>query len=131
MVSRNGHRIDLHDEDGKTEGISIRSGDKKVSLLLDSVNTKITVHSDGQILIEAPQGVTVDAGSATLDMKAGDIKLSGTNGVTIDGGGSGVKVSANGELSLTGINAKLEGSAQTEVKGGALAKLSAAMVQIN
>jgi phage protein D len=131
MVSRNGHRVDLHDEDGRTEGISIRSGDKSVSLLLDSVNTKITVHSDGQILIEGPKGVTVDAGSSTLELKAGDIKLSGTNGVTIDGGGSGVKVSANGELSLTGINTKLEGSGQTEVKGGALAKLSAAMVQIN
>lgn len=131
FVSRRGHRLDFLDQTGKTEGVTIRTGDDKLQLLMDATGTKLTVHSDGTVLVEASQGVTVDAASSTVELKGGDIKLTGTNGVTIDGGGGAVKVTAGSELSLTGVSAKLEGSAQTEVKGGATCSISAGLVRIN
>jgi phage protein D len=131
FVSRRGHRLDFLDQVGQTEGVTIRSGDDKLQLLLDATGTKLTVHSDGTVLVEAKQGVTVDAASSTVELKGGNIKLTGQNGVTIDGGGGAVKVTAGSELSLTGVSAKLEGSAQTEVKGGATCSISAGLVRIN
>ena len=57
IVSRRGHRIDLIDEDGRTEGITLSTTGDKLQLKMDSVDTKITVHSDGKILIEGKGGV--------------------------------------------------------------------------
>src|SRR6478752_6285797 len=51
FVSRRGHRIDLIDEDGRTEGITLSSTGDKLQLKMDHVDTKITLHSDGKILI--------------------------------------------------------------------------------
>jgi len=131
FVSRRGHRLDFLDQSGKTEGVTIRTGDDKLQLLMDATGTKLTVHSDGTVLVEAKQGVTVDAASSTVELKGGNIKLTGQNGVTIDGGGGAVKVTAGSELSLTGLSAKLEGSTQAEVKGGATCSISAGLVRIN
>jgi uncharacterized protein involved in type VI secretion and phage assembly len=131
FVSRRGHRLDFLDQEGKTEGVSIRTGDNKLQLVMDATGTKVTVHSDGTVLVEAKQGVTVDAATSTVELKGGDIKLTGQNGVTIDGGGGAVKVTAGSDLSLTGMSAKLEGTAQTEVKGGASCAISAGLVRIN
>ncbi len=131
FVSRRGHRLDFLDQTGRTEGVTIRTGDDKLQLLMDATGTKLTVHSDGTVLVEAGKGVTVDAASSTVELKGGDIKLTGKNGVTIDGGAGAVKVTAGSDLSLTGVAAKLEGSAQTEVKGGATCSISAGLVRIN
>jgi phage protein D/phage baseplate assembly protein gpV len=95
MISRNGHRIDLHDDDGNTEGITVKTGDAKLTLQLDKVNTKITVHSDGTITIEGKQGVVIDAGTAKLDMKASEISLTAQSGVTVDAGGGTCSISGS------------------------------------
>ncbi|MBV8928093.1 MAG: VgrG-related protein, partial [Mycobacteriaceae bacterium] len=131
FVSRRGHRLDFLDQTGKTEGVIIRTGDDTLQLLMDATGTKLTVHSDGTVLVEAKQGVTVDAAASTVELRGGDIKLTGKNGVTIDGGAGAVNVTAGSELSLTGVSAKLEGSAQAEVKGGATCSISAGLVRIN
>jgi phage protein D len=131
FVSRRGHRLDFLDQTGKTDGVTIRTGDDELQLLMDATGTKLTVHSDGTVLVEAKQGVTVDAAASTVELRGGDIKLTGKNGVTIDGGTGAVKVTAGSELSLTGLSAKLEGSAQAEVKGGATCSISAGLVRIN
>jgi uncharacterized protein (DUF2345 family) len=98
---------------------------------MDHVGTTITVHADGKVLVEGSQGITIDAASANIDLKGGQISLKATNGVTVDGGGGAVSVKAGAALSLSGVSAKLEGSATTEVKGGAMCSVSAAMVKIN
>ncbi len=131
MVSRRGHRIDLLDEDGQTEGISLASQDGKVSLTIDATKTKVTVHSDGTIQIEGSQGIVVDSASSKLELKGGEISITATNGVTVDGGGGAVKVQAGTQLQLKGSMASLEGTSQTEVKGGALCSVSATLVKIN
>lgn len=116
VVSRNGHRLDLLDEDGRTEGVRVSSKDGGVSLVLDATGTVVTAHSDGTVVIEGTQGVTVDAGSAALDLKGGRVTITGTQGVTVDGGAGPVKVSSSSQLDL---------------KGGAMASLSAGLVKIN
>jgi phage protein D/phage baseplate assembly protein gpV len=131
MVSRLGHRIDLLDESGKATGIAMATADDALTLTLDAKATKITVHSDGTILIEGGNGVVVDAASAKLELKGGQIAISGTQGVTVDGGSGNVSVKAGAQLDLKGLTAKLEGSSMTEVKGGATCAISAGLVRIN
>ena len=115
MVSRRGHRVDLLDEDGRTEGVALASGDGKVSFTLDATGTKVTVHSDGTVLIEGTQGITVDSSSAKLELKGGQVSITATQGVTVDGGAGPVKVSGS----------------TLDLKGTATASLSAALVKIN
>jgi phage protein D len=110
FVSRKGHRIDFLDEDGKTEGVTVESGDGKVSLVLDASGTKVTLHSDGTVLIEGKQGITIDSSSANLDLKGGQISIKATQGVTVDAGGGAAKV--------TGSTLDLKGQATASLSGG-------------
>ena len=130
MVSRLGHRVDLVDASGK-EAVRINTGDDKLKLVMDQAGTTITLHADGKVSIEGSQGITIDSAGANIDLKGAQITLKATSGVTVDGGGGAVDVKAGGQLSLTGVSAKLEGSGTTEVKGGAMCSISAAMVKIN
>jgi phage protein D/phage baseplate assembly protein gpV len=130
LVSRRGHRMDLLDEDGRTEGISLATADGALRLALDATGTAITVHSDGTVLVEGGRGVVVDAASAKLELKGGEIALSATTGVTIESGGS-VTVDAASALALTGARTTVEGSARTEITGGALCRVQAGLVRIN
>ncbi len=75
MVSRRGHRIDLIDEDGRTEGITLSTTGDKLQLKMDSVDTKITVHSDGKVLIEGKGGIVIDSASAKLELKGGEVSI--------------------------------------------------------
>ena len=131
MVSRRGHRIDLIDEDGRTEGITLSSTGDKLQLKMDSVDTKITVHSDGKILIEGKGGIVIDSASAKLELKGSEVSIAATSGVKIDGGSGAVDVSTSGPLSLKGTTAKLEGSASTEVKASGVLTIQGTLVKIN
>ncbi len=122
VVSRRGHRMDLLDQDGVKEGVSITTGDDKLRFVLDATGTAVTLHSDGTILIEARNGITVDAGTGSLALKGKDISLTATAGIVADGG-SGV--------SLTGTTAKLAGTGQTEVSGGMTTTITGGLVRIN
>jgi phage protein D len=118
MGSRQGHRIDLLDKDGGPEGVSVTTKDDKLRFVLDATGTAVTLHSDGTVLVEAKQGVTIDAASSSLKLTGGDISLTAKTGVTIDGGSGQVSVSTNGQLSLSGTTTKVAGSGQTEITGG-------------
>lgn len=131
VISRNGHRVDLLDDDGRTEGVSITSGDGKLSFVLDSVKTKVTVHSDGSVTIEGKNGIVVDAGNGKLEMKASQISMTAQSGVKVDGGAGAVSVQTGANLDLKGTNTSLQGSGQTTISGGALCSVTAALVKIN
>ena len=131
MVSRRGHRIDLIDEDGRTEGITLTTTGDKLKLVMDSVATSITLHSDGKVLIEGKGGVVIDSASAKLELKGGEVSIAATSGVKIDGGAGAVNVTAGTELALKGTSAKLEGSAQAEVKAGGVLTVQGSLVKIN
>ena len=116
LVSRLGHRVDLLDQGGQNEGVRIATTGDKLLLNLDHTKTTITVHADGKVLIEGTQGVTIDAASAAMELKGGQISLKATSGVTVDGGGGAVSVKSGSQLTLD---------------GGAMCSMSAAMVKIN
>lgn len=107
MVSRRGHRIDLLDADGRSEGITLSTSGDKLRLVMDSVGTAITVHSDGTVLVEGKQGITIDSASANLELKGGQVKIGATSGVTIDGGAGQISVSTGGVCSISGSQIKL------------------------
>ena len=131
MVSRRGHRIDLVDEDGRTEGITLSTTGDKLRLTMDSVATMITVHSDGKVLVEGKGGIVIDSASSKLELKGGEVSITATNGVKVDGGSGAVSVLTNGALSLKGTTAKLEGSATTEVKASGVLTVQGSLVKIN
>jgi phage protein D len=116
-VSRRGHRIDLLDQDGRTEGIAMSTVDDALRLVLDATGTAITVHSDGTVLVEGARGVVVDAQQSKLQLKGATVEVVATRGVTVDGGGGGVEVTAGTALSLSGTTATLAGRAKTEITG--------------
>ena len=43
--------MDLLDQDGRAEGISLSSADDALRLVLDATGTTITVHSDGKVRV--------------------------------------------------------------------------------
>src|SRR6478752_7159733 len=131
IVSRRGHRIDLIDEDGRTEGITLSTTGDKLQLKMDHVDTKITLHSDGKILIEGKGGIMIDAANSKLEMKGSEVSITATSGVKIDGGSGSVDVSTSGPLSLKGTTAKLEGSVSTDVKASGVLTIQGTLVKIN
>ena len=98
---------------------------------MDSVATTVTLHSDGKVLIEGKGGVVIDSASAKLELKGGEVSIAATSGVKIDGGAGAVSLTAGTELALKGTSAKLEGSAQAEVKAGGVLTVQGSLVKIN
>lgn len=131
LISRNGHRLDLLDEDGKTEGITAETGDGKLKLTLDSVGTRIVVHSDGSILVEGKKGIVVDAASSDLQLKGKKISITATNGVAVSGGAGAVDVETQVALSLKGTTVKVAAKAAGEFKAGGPNVITGAPVKIN
>ena len=131
LISRNGHRLDLLDEDGKTEGITAETGDGKLKLTLDSVGTRIVVHSDGSILIEGKKGIVVDAASSDLQLKGKKISITAANGVSVSGGAGAVDVETQVALSLKGTTVKVAAKAAGEFKAGGPTVITGAPVKIN
>jgi len=131
MVSRRGHRIDLIDEDGRTEGITLSTTGDKLQLKMDSVDTKITLHSDGKVLIEGKGGVVIDSANSKLELKGSEVTITATSGVKIDGGNGAVNISSTGEVALKAATAKMEGSASAEVKASGILTIQGSLVKIN
>ncbi|HVF06812.1 MAG TPA: VgrG-related protein [Frankiaceae bacterium] len=95
IVSRTGHRLEMVEAANGPQGVRLATGDGKLTLDLDQKQTRITVHSDGTVEIEARNGVTIDAGTGSLKLTGQDIALSAKTGIKVDGGAGDVKVSSS------------------------------------
>lgn len=102
LVSRTGHRLDLVESAGKQDAVRLVTGDEKYSLELDKKGTKVTVHSDGTVLIEAKRGVTVDAGAGPLEMKGQTVAIKATTAASLEGATVSVKGQGTAELTASG-----------------------------
>jgi phage protein D len=131
FVSRTGHRLEILEKSGGPDGIQLVTGDGKLKLELDKQGSKITVHSDGTVLVEAKNGVTVDAGSSDIAMTGKAITLTAKQGVTVDAGGGTLGLTSKTKVDMHGTQVSVQGDAQTEIKGGATCAISAALVRIN
>jgi phage protein D len=131
LVSRTGHRLELLEKAGGTDGIQIVTGDDALRIELDKQGSRVLVHSDGTVVVEAKKGVTVDAGTGDIEMTGNSLKLTAKRGVTVDAGAGTLALSSKVKVDLHGTQVSVNGDAQTEVKGGATCSISAAIVRIN
>ena len=74
LVSRNGHKVELHDKD---DTITIATGDGKHQLVLDQKNNKVILETSGDVEVTSDAAVTVTAqrdlkfeSSAAIEIKA-------------------------------------------------------------
>ncbi|MEE3850646.1 VgrG-related protein [Gordonia sp. LSe1-13] len=97
-VSRRGHRIDLHDRDGRDDGVVVATADDALRIELDAVAREITVRSSGTLALRADQGITIDSGSGPLDLRGGRVSVNAT---------TTAEVTASGPVTLQGTPIKL------------------------
>lgn len=131
LVSRTGHALEMMESASGAQGVTIKTGDGKLFLQLDQKQTKITVNSDGSVVIKARNGVAVDAGTGSLQLTGQDVTIAAKTGVKVDGGGGEVQVSSKTAVSVQATKVSLNGTATTEVKAGAMCTVQAALVKIN
>jgi len=131
FVSRTGHRLEFLEAAGGANGIQLVTGDDKFRLELDGKGTQVVVHSDGTILVEAKNGVTVDAGSGDIALTGKTIALTAKQGVTVDAGAGTLGLTSKTKVDMRGTQVSVNGDAQTEIKGGATCAISAGLVRIN
>jgi type VI secretion system secreted protein VgrG len=116
IQSKAGHTVEM-DDNGKKMVLADCAGKNKVTL---DGKGGLILDSQGKIQIIAKQDIEIEGANITMTAKAGfeakatmDMKLKGMN------------LEAKGDMS-----AKVEGGTTIELKGGAQAKLSGAMVDI-
>jgi phage protein D/phage baseplate assembly protein gpV len=128
FMSRKGHLLSFDDgTDGG--GILIETGDAKQVISLNAAKTKIHVSSSGDVVIEGGGKVTITSGSdlslkakKSLELKAPQVSVSGD---------SKVEVTSSGSMSVEGATVGVKGKASTDIDGGAMCNVHAAMVKIN
>jgi phage protein D len=131
FVSRNGHRVDLLDADSKTEGVSTETGDGKLRIALDAVGTKITVHSDGTVLVEGKNGIVIDAQTSSLELKGQQIAMTAAQGLTVSAGSGAVDIATSGPVSLQGTTVKVAASGAAQLQAGGPNVITGTPVTIN
>jgi uncharacterized protein involved in type VI secretion and phage assembly len=119
IVSRNGHRVELHDGD---DLITVATGDGKHVLKLDQKGSKVTLETSGDVEIKSQGKLTVGATSELKMESSGKFELK-ANGVTIDAGG--------GAFNAKGVQAKVEGSGGAELSSSGQTTIRGAMVMLN
>ncbi len=92
IKSRSGHVIKLNDEDGK-ETIEIIDKSGKNSLVLDTENNTITLTSEKDITLSAPQG--------TIKLDAKKIEVKSSAGAKIEAG-AGMDLKAKATMNIKG-----------------------------
>ena len=119
LVSRNGHKIELHDKD---DTITIATGDGKHVLVLDQKGNKVTLQTSGDIEVTSDAALSVSATSGMKFSSNGEVEIK-ANGVTIDAGG--------GSFSAKGVSSKVEGSGSVELSSSGQTTVRGSLVTIN
>ncbi|MEV6954693.1 VgrG-related protein [Streptomyces sp. NPDC051183] len=116
FASKQGHRVELNDENRAGMGATLVTGNGKLKILLDQYKTEISVDSAGKVEIKGAKGVSIDAGTGPLDLKGDSVKITATQGIKVNSQNLSLsamtKLTASGgnsELSLDPVNAKLQG----------------------
>ncbi|MBV9602507.1 MAG: VgrG-related protein [Chloroflexi bacterium] len=111
--SRTGHIITLDDSDNEAS-ITIVDNTGKNKVFLDSMKNKLTVHLEGDMLFEAPQG-NVSIKGKTINVEATDaLKV---KGMSVDTeADTSVNVKAGTDMKVSGLNTELSGSVSAKLK---------------
>jgi phage protein D len=131
FISRNGHRVDVLDDTGKTEGIDVQTGDGKLRVALDAVGTKITVHSDGTVQIDGKNGVVIESSSGNLEMKGRQIKMTAQQGVSVEGGTGLLELKTTGPVTVEGTTVKVSATTSAQFQASGPNVITGTPVKIN
>jgi phage baseplate assembly protein gpV len=96
--STKGHEITISDYDDE-DHIVVKTKDNEYGVVFSKSKDHVYVKSKGKIVLEGPGGIEINGG---------DVKVTGGK----------ISLEATAALEMKGANAKLEGTGQTEIKGG-------------
>jgi uncharacterized protein involved in type VI secretion and phage assembly len=131
MISRTGHRLALVESGSGPNEARLATGDGRHTLVLDQQGTKITVHSDGTVLVEGRKGVTVDAGTGALELKGKSVSISSTGGeITVKATGA-LNMSATTSAKMSGQQATVSGTSAAELSASGATTVRGTPVRIN
>lgn len=125
VVSRQGHRVVLFDDPGKS-GIALITSGGSIRVSLNETSNQIHLYCQGKIVLEAQGDLTLSSQQNISLQAQGDLKLSAQQNASLQAQ-SGLTLSsqqnaslqAQTQLQLEGqAGASLNSSAQVEVQGG-------------
>jgi uncharacterized protein (DUF2345 family) len=101
FVSRKGHTLEFV-EDG---GVTVKTGDGKLSVRLDTKKGVVEIAGDAavevaakKVTVKASNGATIDAGSGPLELKGRSVAVTGQ---------TDLKLTASGQVTVSGTPIKL------------------------
>ena len=121
VTSKSGHTVILNDASG-SESITVKDKTGNNQMVIDSTKNSMTISVNGDFAVTAKGKITLKSTmDMTMEASGGNAKLKGIQ--------LGLEGTAKGELKAPMIS--VNGSAQTEVKGGAMVQVQGAIVKIN
>lgn len=129
LVSRTGHRLELVDSPN-ADGVLLCTGDRKFTLRLDKKGQLVEIASEGRVTITAKNGMSVDAGTGTLELAGQQVTVKSKTDVSIEGTGQ-VKVNGTGGVSVEGATVKVAGQGSAELSASGPLTVRGAVVRIN
>ncbi len=121
ITSKSGHTVILDDKSG-SEKITIRDKTGNNEMVINSTNNSMTINVNGDFSVTAKGKITLKSTQdMTLEASSGNAKMKGIQ--------LGLEGVSKGEMKAPMIS--VNGSAQTEVKGGAMVQVQGGVVKIN
>lgn len=130
IVTRSGNTIQFFDEDGKNERIEIFSatGQCWVQLANNSGQPLLTIHSEGDISIEAKNEIRLKCETLTERVGSNAYRKTGGNNVSDVGGSLTEKVA--GKLAMEGASVVVKAGGMLDAVAGGIHSIVGAMVHI-
>jgi uncharacterized protein involved in type VI secretion and phage assembly len=125
LRSREGFILEVSDKPG-SQYISIANPDHDSRVKIDHDHKVLEVVSNGDIIIKGPKGkIIVEAGQDVEIKAGGNLKIEASANIDIIAsanltmkGGLQTSVEAGANMSISGVQTSVEGSAMAELKGG-------------
>ncbi|WP_341716252.1 VgrG-related protein [Micromonospora sp. FIMYZ51] len=87
LVSRTGHRLELLEAGSGPDGVLIATGDRKFTVRLDRTGKQIEIVSDGKVSVQARNGISLDAGTGSLELAGQRVTVSAKGDLSVEGQG--------------------------------------------
>jgi uncharacterized protein involved in type VI secretion and phage assembly len=121
IKSRSGHIIKLDDTENN-EKIEIIDKTKKNMIIIEKNNNKISIKSDKDIELSAPNGKVI--------IKAQDIEVSSTASTKIQAN-SNIEAKATGNMELGGTMLNIKAEGNMDIKAGGIMNIKGSLINLN
>ena len=139
-----GHKLTFNDSDD-APGITIVDKTTKNKIYIDSTNNKISIESDGDMLLKAKTKMTIEAadlditvtnkitqkgGQVDFQSTSTDISIKASTDLKLEGGTNFAAKGAIG-AKVEGVNLELKGSATGKLDGGGMTEIKGGLIKLN